>query len=81
MNGLTVKEASIHATVSEGLIRQWIKEGILPHFRLGGKGKRGSIRIAVEDLERFIANTRVEKKEPEPIKVPARNSFKHLRLI
>lgn len=77
---LTVALAAKHATVSEGLIRQWVREGTLPHFRLGGKGSRGSIRISVEDLDRVIANSRVEKKEPEPAKAPARNSFKHLRL-
>lgn len=77
---LTVAEAARHATVSESLIRQWVREGTLPHFRLGGKGHRGAIRIAVEDLDGVLANFRVEGKRPEPVKAPVRTSFKHLDL-
>jgi excisionase family DNA binding protein len=79
---LTVAEAAKHATVSEALVRIWIREGTLPHFRLGRKGKRGSIRIAVEDLDGLLANFRVEKREPERLKAPVRKPsvLHHIRI-
>jgi len=80
---LTVAEAAAHATVSEGLIRQWVKEGTLPHFRLGAKGKRGKIMIAVEDLDGLLVSFKVSHQPKSgPVKAPAprRTSFKHLRL-
>jgi excisionase family DNA binding protein len=79
---MTVAEAAVHATVSEALIRQWVREGTLPHFRLGAKGRRGKIMIRVEDLDGVLANFKVERKAPEPVKapVPRQSAFKHLRL-
>jgi len=58
---LSVAESAVHAKVSEALIRQWVKEGTLPHFRLGAKGKRGKIAIAVEDLDGVLASFKVRK--------------------
>jgi excisionase family DNA binding protein len=78
---LTVAEAATRACVSEGLIRQWVADGTLPHYRLGARGKRGKIMIAVEDLDGALASFKVSKKEPEPRKAPApRHAFKHLKL-
>ncbi|VTS00378.1 : HTH_17 [Gemmata massiliana] len=81
---LIVKQAAERACVSEGLIRQWIREGTLPHFRLGAKGKRGKIVIAVEDLDGVLAAFKVIKAEPEPRKAPAPqklpSAFRHLRI-
>ena len=78
---LTVNEAAAHATVSPGLIRQWLKEGTLPHFRFGAKGKRGKIMIQVEDLDGVLANFKVDRKAPVPATAPApKSAFKHLRL-
>lgn len=83
---LTIAEAAKHSTVSEGLIRQWIREGTLPHFRLGGKGKRGSIRIAVEDLDGVLASFKVSEQasapppKPKPKPTPKAATLKYLRM-
>jgi excisionase family DNA binding protein len=55
---LTPKEAAEVAQVSSTLIYQWCDEG-LPHYRFGGKGKRGRIFIDPADLERFIESKKV----------------------
>jgi hypothetical protein len=59
-----VAEAALHACVSESLIYAWCTEGTLPHTRVGRKGKRGHIRIAVEDLDGVLAAFKVESREP-----------------
>ncbi|QEL17407.1 helix-turn-helix domain-containing protein [Limnoglobus roseus] len=56
---LTVKQAATHAGVSESLIYVWCGDGTLPHVRMGRKGKRGTIRIAVDDLNGVIAAFKV----------------------
>jgi excisionase family DNA binding protein len=79
---ITVAEAALHARVCDSIVRGWIRSGQLPHYRMGAKGKRGRIRIDVEDLERLLASFKVGKKEPEPpsAPVPVRSAFHHLRL-
>jgi excisionase family DNA binding protein len=57
---LTVKQAAERATVSESLVYQWIDERRLTHYRLGGKGKRGAIKIDPRDLDAFLATLRVD---------------------
>lgn len=52
---MTVAEAALRACVSESLIYAWCADGTLPHTRMGRKGKRGTIRIAVEDLDGVLA--------------------------
>ena len=43
------------------MIYQWTTvEKRLPHFRLGGRGKRGAIRIDLADLDAFILAQKVE---------------------
>jgi len=79
---LTVKEAAARGRVSERLVRGWLRDGLLPHFRLGAKGRRGKIAIAVEDLERLLASFRVEPTSTPTAKpAPAlrRPELKHLR--
>lgn len=56
---LTPKQAAERACVSESLIYAWCADGTLPHMRVGRKGKRGHIRIAVEDLDGVLASFRV----------------------
>ncbi|QEG26692.1 Helix-turn-helix domain protein [Gemmata obscuriglobus] len=56
---LTVREAAERAAVSESLIYAWCADGTLPHMRLGRKGKRGTIRIRVEDLDGMMAAFKV----------------------
>ena len=62
---LTVATAALKACVSESLIRLWVKEGTLACYRLGGKGKRGRILIAVEDLDGVLASFK-SKPEGQP---------------
>lgn len=57
---LTVKEAAVRACVSESLIYAWCAEGTLPHLRVGRKGSRGHIRIAVEDLDGALAAFKIQ---------------------
>jgi hypothetical protein len=81
---LTVKQAATRIGVSEALVYGWCSVGLLPHFRLGGRGKRGGIRIAEPDLETFLQGCRVGQDEPQsvaaPTPVPKRISLRHLRL-
>ncbi|WP_171471204.1 helix-turn-helix domain-containing protein [Frigoriglobus tundricola] len=63
---LTVAEAAARACVSESLIYAWCAEGTLPHIRVGRKGKRGHIRIAVEDLDGVLAAFKVTGYPPSP---------------
>jgi excisionase family DNA binding protein len=56
---LTVAQASQRAFVSESLVYAWCNDGTLPHTRVGRKGKRGHIRIAVEDLDSLMAAFKV----------------------
>ena len=79
---LTVKEAAERACVSESLVRGWVRDGSLPHFRLGAKGRRGKIAIAPEDLDGLLASFKVTQPQPAPVKAPAPRKpvLKHLRL-
>lgn len=76
---LTVREAAARAEVSESIVRGWIKDG-LAHFRLGAKGKRGRIKIAVEDLDGWLAAFRVEKGGTKPARRALAAALKHLKL-
>lgn len=75
---LTVKQAA-KLGVSESLIRSWIADGLLPHYRVGAKGRRGRILIDPADLTELLASFRVagaRPAKPAPVK-PVR--LKHLR--
>jgi excisionase family DNA binding protein len=56
---LTVKQAAEHAAISESLIYAWCKAGVLSHTRLGRPGKRGTIRIDKDELEKFLQTMKV----------------------
>jgi hypothetical protein len=81
---VTVREAAAHACVCESIVRGWVASGQLPHSRVGTLGKRGKIVIAEEDLDGFLANFKVAKKEPErkaaPAHVPITPLYRHVRL-
>ena len=78
---LTVADAARHACVCESMIRQWIRDGTLPHYRLGALGKRGKIVIAVEDLDGVLANFKVSGLASKPAPKPATTvKLRHLRL-
>lgn len=55
---LTPKQAAERTGVSVSLIYQWCKEGLIEHFRLGAKGKRGKVLIDPDELARFLENCR-----------------------
>jgi excisionase family DNA binding protein len=57
---LTIKQAAARAGVSPALVYQWCEERRLPHYRLGGKGKRGKILVEESDLDAFLASLKVE---------------------
>jgi excisionase family DNA binding protein len=78
---LSVREAAARAGVSEGLVYSWIGTGMLSCYRLGAKGKRGKIVIAVADLDAFLARCRVEAEKPKPLSPPrSRQEFRHLHV-
>ncbi|MFO0849849.1 MAG: helix-turn-helix domain-containing protein [Gemmataceae bacterium] len=53
---LTVKQAAVRAGVSDSLVYAWCRDGGLRHSRFGRPGRRGCIRIATADLERYLAD-------------------------
>jgi excisionase family DNA binding protein len=71
---ITVKQAAEHACVSQSLIYAWCADNTLPHTRVGRKGKRGHIRIAVEDLDAVLATLKVTGQTLQCL------PLKHIRL-
>jgi excisionase family DNA binding protein len=57
---LTPKQAAERAGISAALVYQWCEERRLPHYRLGGDGKRGKIMIDPRDLDEFLEGQKVE---------------------
>jgi hypothetical protein len=47
---------------SESLIYQICDEKRLTHYRVGGRGRRGKILIDPRDLDRFLAENRVDAR-------------------
>ena len=78
---LTVKGAAEKTGVSPAMIYGWCASGRLVHLRLGGKNRRGSIRIAEDDLDAFLASCKQgERKEPPPVQKQPPLKLKHLQL-
>ena len=67
---LTVKEVAARLRVSSGLVYEWCKTGTLKCKRFGRPGRRGTIRIAEEDLAAFLAecNARTHWSPDGPLK-------------
>jgi excisionase family DNA binding protein len=63
---LTVMEAAEKARVSESLVYEWVAQGMLAHMRLGGKGKRGAIRIDPADLDNLLASCKIGGPDKNP---------------
>ncbi|MCE9560825.1 MAG: helix-turn-helix domain-containing protein [Planctomycetes bacterium] len=63
---MTVAEAALHAGVSQSLIYAWCGDKSLAHTRVGRVGKRGHIRIAIEDLDGVLAALKVTKTASVP---------------
>lgn len=62
MTLLTPKQVAARAGVSDSLVYEWVQQGLIPHFRLGGKGKRGHIRIDEAELDAYLASCRREAR-------------------
>ena len=78
---MTVAEAAKHARVCESIIRQWVSSGLLPHYRLGAKGRRGKIMIEVDDLVETLASFKVTGPASKPApKTKPKVTLRHLRL-
>ncbi len=67
---LSVAQVAEELGISEGLVYGWCQSGRLPHLRLGGKRKRGCIRITQADLDAFLATCRREAPPVEPSPMP-----------
>ncbi len=63
---LTPKQVAEKLGVSDSLVYEWCAEGLLPHYRVGRKGKRGKVLIEQADLDAFLAAHRHESVQPIP---------------
>jgi len=59
---LTVKQVAERLRISASLVYSWCEDQILPHYRMGGKGKRGKILIEEAALDAFLQSRKVESK-------------------
>lgn len=59
---LTVKQVAERLRISASLVYSWCEDQILPHYRMGGKGKRGKILIEEAALDAFLQSRKVEGK-------------------
>lgn len=59
---LTVKQAAEKLRVSPSLVYSWCEDRILPHYRMGGKGKRGKILIEETALDALLQSHRVDSR-------------------
>jgi excisionase family DNA binding protein len=62
MELLTPREASKKYPLSVSLLYQLCDERRIPHYRVGGRGKRGKILLAPHDIEKFIEAQRVDAR-------------------
>lgn len=76
---MTLAEAAAQLGVSENLIYNLVASGELIHLRIGGKGKRGAIRIEREALEAFVVSRRHGEGKPKPT-APGPVRLKHLKI-
>lgn len=56
---LTVDDAAARACVGPGLVRAWVRDGVLPHLRVGDVGGQGEVLIDPADLDNVLASFRV----------------------
>ena len=63
---LSVAQVAKKLGISDGVVYGWCQSGRMPHLRLGGKSKRGCIRIAETDLDTFLATCRQGPRQEEP---------------
>jgi excisionase family DNA binding protein len=70
---LTPKQVAARVGVSDSLVYEWCAQGLLKHYRFGGKGRRGCIRIEEADLDAFLAACLHEVRPPAP-------TLKHIQM-
>ena len=71
---LTPRQAAARVPVSISLVYQWCEQGLLPHYRLGGRGRRGKILIEETDLTAFLEGHKVTPT-PAPVE-----GLRHIQL-
>ncbi len=59
---LTVKQVAERLRISGSLVYSWCEDHLLPHYRMGGKGRRGKILIEEAALNAFLQSRKVEAK-------------------
>jgi len=74
---LTVEQAAAHLQVSRSIVYSLIECGKLACHRIGLK--RGTIRIAVADLDAYLESCRQGECVEEP-PIPRRTKLKHIKL-
>jgi excisionase family DNA binding protein len=79
---LTVQMAAEKAGVSKSLVYIWIEKDVLPHFRLGKPGSRGTIRIDESDLKTFLDSLKHAKrpKASLPSALKTKSVFRHINV-
>ena len=78
---LTVQQCAQRACVCESLVRAWLRQGLLPHYRMsaaGGKG--GKILVQECDLDGLLASFKVGAPPPPLPKPPPQPPLKHIKL-
>ena len=73
---LTVKQVSERLRISPSLVYSWYEAHLLPHYRMGGKGRRGKILIEEAALDAFLQSRKIEGK---PVNASSLD-LKHLAL-
>lgn len=58
---LTVKQLATRLRTSASLVYSSCEDHMLPHYRMGGKGKRGKILIEEAALDTFLQSRKVER--------------------
>jgi len=60
---LSIKKFAKYSGLSEATIGRYIRDGSLPHFRIG---KRGAIRIDPDSLQEFYTPAKYDLDQPTP---------------
>jgi excisionase family DNA binding protein len=73
---LTVKQVAERLRISASLVYSWCEDQLLPHYRMGGKGKRGKILIEENALDAFLQSCKVEPRALDALSI----NLKHITL-
>jgi excisionase family DNA binding protein len=65
MKLLTPKQVAQLYPLSVSLLYQLCDEKRIPHYRIGGRGKKGKILLAAEDIEIFLESQKVHVDEED----------------